>query len=146
MANHAYKGDGFGNSVFRLLVPTNNQWHQLPSQLSDGLDVLANHAQVDAYNDPDASFVPLAHVGRIHLLHGMIQSAAGIPLAHYHMAGSRRVWIAVPNRHRANLSRAIPSKCSPPLAIICSSSFRYNPPLFLAAWTAIHWTGLSTRP
>jgi hypothetical protein len=91
-------------------------WHRLPDQLSDGLRVLAERAVFDAYNDTDASLVPLAHVGRLHLLHGMIQSAAGIPLAQYHLAGSRRIWIAVAPIHRYKLVLALPSRSSPLLA------------------------------
>jgi hypothetical protein len=91
-------------------------WHQLPDQLCGRVNLLAKRAKFDAYNDTDASLVPLAQIGRPQLVHGMIQSAASIPLAQYHLAGSRRIWIAVADRHREHLSRSLPSKCPSILA------------------------------
>ena len=90
-------------------MPSLLGWSRLPLQLSGGLDVLAVRAKFDVYNDPDASLVPLVQAGRRHLLHGMIQSPAGIPVAQYHLAGSRRIWIVVAGRHRHMLSLTLPS-------------------------------------
>lgn len=86
------------------------RWSRLRHSLSNGLDVLISRAGFDTSRDPNASLVPLAHMGRRHLMQGMIQSPAGIPVAQYHLAGSMRVWIAVAARHRSALLRNLPSK------------------------------------
>jgi JmjC domain, hydroxylase len=103
-------------------VPRENKWHDLQDQLSNDLRVLAERAGFDTYNDPDASLVPLANVGRLHLVRGMIQSAAGIPQVQYHLAGCRRIWIAVAPIHRQKFFQSLPSKSS--LFMVTRCSFR----------------------